>query len=85
MQGAAGFVVMPHKTTDAKCSVGAATSTDVGVGDKSPASPSKPTTEGKVVLYADGKFFNVWRHLLNRAHETKLCLIYYLHSNTEMT
>lgn len=68
MQGAAGFVVMPHKTTDAKCSVGAATSTDVRVGDKSPASPSKPTTEGKVVLYADGKFFSLWWHLLNIEH-----------------
>ena len=48
MQGVAGLVVMPHKTTDTRCSVGPASSTDVGIGEKEPASPSKPTTEGKV-------------------------------------
>ena len=48
MQGVAGLVVMPHKTTDTRCSVGPATSTDVSVGEKDPSSPSKPATEGKV-------------------------------------
>lgn len=46
MQGVAGLVLMPHKTTDGRCSVGPATSTDVGAGEKTPSSPSKPTTEG---------------------------------------
>ena len=46
MQGVAGLVLMPHKTNDGRCSVGPATSTDVGAGEKTPSSPSKPTTEG---------------------------------------
>ena len=83
MQGVAGFVVMPHKTTDTRCSVAPATSTDVGVGDKSPASPSKPTTAGKVLLNANGEFFfYLRRHLLNR---TLLYLLPLIRGYTEMT
>lgn len=49
MQGVASLVVMPHKTTDARCSLGPAPPADVGAGEKSPASASTPTTEGKMV------------------------------------
>lgn len=51
MQGVASLVVMPHKTTDTRCSVSPASSTEVTTtGEKSSASLSNPTeakaTEG---------------------------------------
>ncbi|XP_078353446.1 DNA-binding protein RFX2-like isoform X2 [Oculina patagonica] len=43
MQGVARLVVMPHKTTDTRCSVSPTSSTEVTTGEKSPASLSNPT------------------------------------------
>ncbi|XP_068675424.1 uncharacterized protein [Montipora foliosa] len=47
MQSVAGLVVMPHRTTDTRCSVATSTSTCVSAEGKKPASPSKPSTEDK--------------------------------------
>lgn len=54
MQGAASLVLMPHKTTETRCSVGPASSTEVKVGtDKKSPSLSNPReakgVEGTVV------------------------------------
>lgn len=55
MQGVTSLVVMPHKTTDSRCPVGPATSTEITTGDKSPASLCNPTeaktTEGKLIVF----------------------------------
>ena len=74
MQGVAGLVVMPHKTTDSRCSVDAATSTDVGVGEKDPASSSKPTTEGKVTADLVEKFLIVNQVITELEKDAKLKL-----------
>ena len=48
MQSVAGVVVIPHRTTDTRCSAGKVAIAGVSVEDKKPSSPSKPSTEGKL-------------------------------------
>ena len=52
MQSVASLVLMPHKTTDTRCSVSSTSSTEVAAREKSRASLSYPTetkaTEGIV-------------------------------------
>ncbi|XP_015776810.1 PREDICTED: uncharacterized protein LOC107354828 [Acropora digitifera] len=47
MQSVAGVVVIPHRTTDTRCSAGKVAIAGVSVEDKKPSSPSKPSTEDK--------------------------------------
>lgn len=48
MQSVAGLVVIPHRTTDTRCSAGKVAVTGLSVEEKKPTSPSKPSTEGKL-------------------------------------
>ena len=48
MQSVAGVVVIPHRTTDTRCSAGKVAITGISAEDKKPTSPSKPSTEGKL-------------------------------------
>ena len=48
MQSVAGVVVIPHRTTDTRCSAWKVAIAGVSVEDKKPSSPSKPSTEGKL-------------------------------------
>ena len=54
MQSVAGVVVIPHRTTDTRCSAGKVAIVGVNVEDKKPSSPSKPSTEGKLTNGAVG-------------------------------
>ena len=54
MQSVAGVVVIPHRTTDTRCSAGKLAIAGVSAEDKKPTSPSKPTTEGKLTNGAFG-------------------------------
>ena len=48
MQGVASLVVMPHKTTETRSSVGPASSTEakVGTDEKSPSQPNPTEVKG---------------------------------------
>ena len=48
MQSVAGVVVIPHRTTDTRCSAGKVVIAGISAEDKKPTSPSKPSTEGKL-------------------------------------
>mgnify|MGYP007058288813 FL=1 len=48
MQSVAGVVVIPHRTTDTRCSAGKVAIAGISAEDKKPTSPSKPSTEGKL-------------------------------------
>ena len=54
MQSVAGVVVIPHRTTDTRCSAGKLAIAGVSAEDKKPTSPSKPSTEGKLTNGAFG-------------------------------
>ena len=54
MQSVAGVVVIPHRTTDTRCSAGKVAIAGVSAEDKKPTSPSKPSTEGKLINGAIG-------------------------------
>ena len=47
MQGVASLVVMPHKTTETRSSVGPASSTEAKVGTDEKSSPLPHPTDGK--------------------------------------
>ena len=54
MQSVAGVVVIPHRTTDTRCSAGKVAIAGVSAEDKKPTSPCKPSTEGKLANGAIG-------------------------------
>ena len=65
MQSVAVVVVIPHRTTDTRCSAGKVAIAGISVEDKTPSSPSKPSTEGKLTNSAvgmDSQFKNCETH-----------------------